>query len=41
VDREQYVRQGRPGSDEPEDAVKEAEAKAKDIFAKWKERKLL
>jgi multiple sugar transport system substrate-binding protein len=25
----------------PEDAVKEAEAKAKDIFAKWKERKLL
>jgi multiple sugar transport system substrate-binding protein len=25
----------------PEDAVKEAEAKCKDIFAKWKERKLL
>ncbi len=25
----------------PEDAVKEAEAKARDIFAKWKERKLL
>jgi len=25
----------------PEDAVKEAEAKAKEIFAKWKERKLL
>src|SRR5437763_4565268 len=25
----------------PEDAVKEAEAKCRDIFAKWKERKLL
>ena len=29
------------GQMSPEDAVKEAEAKAKDIFAKWKERKLL
>jgi multiple sugar transport system substrate-binding protein len=29
------------GSMSPEDAVKEAEAKCRDIFAKWKERKLL
>ena len=33
--------QASTGAASPEDAIKEAEAKCKQIWAKWKERKLL